>query len=172
MYRGILRLDAAQADEARWSEYAGLHHQHERGAAAHRPHGGIVHLQHVKRFAQRPRLFQLEGNHGAGAGAVENAARSRSANAFSISFAFDFTTGDPSAPSLPVSEASISYWMRVVSPSSVRRVSDVAASRPTMPMGTPSTFASISRGGSIRVISTTTLNLSWIYATLVSSIAS
>ena len=44
-------------------------------------------------------------------------------------------------------------------PASLKAVSALAVSRPTIPSGAPSTLASISRGGSARTNSTVTLNL-------------
>ena len=50
----------------------------------------------------------------------------------------------------------------VSSPISLSRVNAAAVMRPTMPSGVPSTFASISLGGSERVTSTVTLKLNFI----------
>ena len=54
---------------------------------------------------------------------------------------------------------------------SLKDVRVVAVSRQMMPSGVPSIFASISPGASMRVTSTATLNLNFIYATLVSNVA-
>src|SRR5262249_3144597 len=149
--------DAGEADKPRRPEYASLHHQHQRGAAGHRPDGRIVGVEQADGFLQRLRLCQFKRRHQA-APPCANAAASRAANCFSISRAFDRSTGCPRLPSLPVKFASTEYAILVSSPASVSVVTDVAVMRPTMPMGVPSTVASISRGGSARVTATVTLN--------------
>ena len=103
------RRDIAQADQPRRLEHARLHHQHQRGAAGDRTHRGIVGIEQRDRLAQRSRLRKLERRHGAApAGLAWNAALMRAANCFSISLAFDRSTGWPRLPSLPVSAASTS----------------------------------------------------------------
>src|SRR5262249_22025941 len=149
---------------------AGLHHQHQRGAAAERAHRGVVGVEQPERLLERRGLSQFEGRHPFPPDA--NAARKRSVNFFSISLALARSTGWPMLPSLPASVESIEYAITVWSPASVRCVREVAVSRPTTPIGVPSTLASMMSGGASRVTSTVTLNRNVRYATLVSSTAS
>ena len=99
----------AQAHEPGRAEHAGLHHQHQRGAAGDRPHRRIVRIEQRDGLGQRGRFQELERGHCAAPDAAgANAARSRSANCRSISLALARSTGWPRLPSLPVSAASIS----------------------------------------------------------------
>src|SRR5262249_42028794 len=169
---GRERAHVAQADEPGRLEHAGLHHEHERSAASNRPHRRIVGIEQPDGFLEGRRLGELERGHWTAplAGAA-NAAASRDANCFSISRAFERSTGWPRLPSLPVSAASTAYAIFVSSPTSLSVVCEVAVMRPTTPSGVPSTFASISVGGSARLSSTVTLKLNFMYATLVSNTA-
>src|SRR5262249_42270314 len=142
------------------AEHAGLHHQHQRGAAGDRPHGAVLGVEKRNRLLERARLGKLEWNHRAAPAArPAKAAPHLGTNCRSISLALERITGWPMLPSLPVRAASISYCTRVASSSSVSVVSEVALKRPTMPYGVPSIFAAITCGGSTRVTSTETSNL-------------
>ena len=101
-------LERGERRERPDSQLAGLHHQHQRGAAGDRPHVGIVWVDQRNRFLKRTRLNQIERRHGAAPGPLlAKAAVSRAINCFSISFAFALSTGCPMLPSFPVSVASI-----------------------------------------------------------------
>src|SRR5262249_5318537 len=173
-YARISCGELAQAHQSRGTKYARLHHQHQRGAAGDRPHGGILGVEQCDGFIQRSGLNEFERGHVVVSDVdleSANAARMRSAKSRSISLALARSTGWPRLPSLPVSAASISYLTLVPPSSSISLVSERAVSRPTIPSGVPSILASISRGGSARATSTATLNLNLRYATLVSNTA-
>ncbi len=75
-------------------EHAGLHHQHQRGAAAERAYRSVVGIEERQRLLQRRRLGQLERGHGPAPGApAAKRARIFSTKPFSISFALDLSTG-------------------------------------------------------------------------------
>src|SRR5262249_48346010 len=97
--------DLAQADQPRRPEDAGLHHQHQRGAAAERTHRGVLGVEQAQRLLERRGLEQVEWRHCVSPAA--NTARKRSVNFFSISLALAFRTGWPMLPSLPASVESI-----------------------------------------------------------------
>src|ERR1019366_543626 len=98
----------AQAYQSARPEHAGLHHQHQRGAAGDRSHLWIVRIDVRNSLLERGRLDQFERRHGAAPGPpLAKAAVSRAVNFFSISFAFALSTGCPMLPSFPVSVASI-----------------------------------------------------------------
>ncbi len=81
----------AQGDQPARPEHAGLHHQHQRGAAGDRPHVGVVGIDRRDRLFQRGGLDQLERRHGAAP--LAKAAASFSLKCFSISFALALSTG-------------------------------------------------------------------------------
>src|SRR4029079_9076576 len=89
-------------------EYAGLHHQHQRGAAGDRPPRRIVGVEQLARRRERGGFGEFERDHRASGAACAgvscaNAARSRLANSFSMSLALERSTGWPMLPSLPAS---------------------------------------------------------------------
>ena len=107
----IPRGKLAQAHQSPGTKYARLHHQHVRGAAGDRPHGGILGVEQSDGFIQRSGLNEFERSHVAVSDVdweSANAARMRSAKSRSISLALARSTGWPRLPSLPVSAASIS----------------------------------------------------------------
>jgi len=76
------------------AKHAGLHHQHQRGAAAERAHRSVVGIEELQGLLQRRRLGQLERIHGPAPGPpAAKAARIFSTKPFSISLAFDLSTG-------------------------------------------------------------------------------
>ena len=98
----------AQTDEPARLEHAGLHHQHQRGAAGDRPHGRIVRIDGGDGVFQRRRLDQFERRHGAASALPPAKAACRFLlNCFSISRALARSTGSPIEPSLPVMVASM-----------------------------------------------------------------
>src|SRR5262249_32714556 len=107
----IARGELAQAHQSPGTKYARLHHQHQRGAAGDRPHGGILGVEQCDGFIQRSRLNEFERSHVAASDVdweSANAARMRSAKSRSISLALARSTGWPRLPSFPVSAAWIS----------------------------------------------------------------
>src|SRR5262249_5134684 len=143
--------DAPQRDQPGRMKNAGLHHQHERGAAGDWPHGVVGAVEQRNRFFERARLGQFKRDHRTPTARCSKAALSFSTKCRSISLALERITGCPRLPSLPVSAASISYCTRVAPSCSVSVVEDVALKRPTMPCGVPSSFAAMNAGCSTRV---------------------
>ena len=90
-------------------EHGGLHHQHQGSAAGEGAHRAVVGVEQGNGFGKRAWFGEFEGVHAVAPEAEgANAAAMALANCRSISLAFDFMTGWPILPSLPVSEASIS----------------------------------------------------------------
>ena len=101
---GILALDLAQADELFRIEHAGLHHQHQRGAAGDRAHrSGRPGSSSLIAAASEVGSARSNGIIYPPARTCANAARSRAANCFSMSLALERSTGWPMLPSLPAS---------------------------------------------------------------------
>ena len=149
--------ELAQADQPARPEHAGLHHQHQRGAAGDRPHGGIVGVE------QRDRLVSEAGS--ASSNGVmapprrRNAAHEPCGKLLFHLLGLGLQHRLAQAAELSGQRRVDLIAMMVSPPASVSRVDAVAVKRPTMPSGVPSTLASISSGGVISVTSTPTLNL-------------
>src|SRR5581483_10703329 len=104
---GVPALDAAQADELLRPEHAGLHHQHQSGAAGEGTHGRIIRVEQLDRLMKRFRFGEIERDHVIlYDAAVASFSRSRLENSFSMSLALERNTGWPMLPSLPASVAS------------------------------------------------------------------
>src|SRR6185437_2818529 len=152
--------ELAQAHETPRPEDAGFHHQHQCRAAGNGAHVRIIRVDEGNGLLERSRLRKLERGHTVAlAPPGAKAATIRSPNCRSISLAFALSTDCPMLPSFPVMVASIAYRIRVPPLSSESLVVAVAVSRPTTPIGMPSTLASIVSGGETRLISTVTLKV-------------